>query len=126
MDNKIMKYEENFFRITINKIKSFFSKNKVEEIKQEKKEDIKEEIREEIKEETTNNEKQKFVELVRKFNAREIEEKDLTQQEIEKLTKYYKNRDMELDKEIANQKRILENLNLRLNRLAEKTMALKV
>ena len=31
----------------------------------------------------------KFVELVRKFNAREIEEKDLTPGEVEQLMKYY-------------------------------------
>lgn len=119
MDNKIMKYEENFLGRIINKIKTLFCKNKTQE-----KEPIKEIVEETN---TSNNEeaKQKFVELVRKFNAREIEEKDLTTEEIEQLTRYYENRDKELDKEIASQKRILENLNMKLNRLSEKTMSLK-
>lgn len=120
MNNKIMKYEGNFFGRVINKIKLFFFKNKVEE---------KETVSEEIKvEHVTNNDeaKQKFVELVRKFNAREIEEKDLTPEEKEQLTKYYENKNKELDKRIENQKNVLENLNLKLNRYYEKVMKLKV
>jgi hypothetical protein len=119
MDNKIMKYEESFLGRIIRKIKTLFFKNKTQE-----KESIKE-IADEQK--TINNEeaKQKFIELVRKFNAREIQEKDLTAEEIEQLTKYYEDRDKELDKEIASQKRILENLNMKLNRLSEKAISFK-
>jgi len=118
MDNQITKYENNFFGRILNKIKSFFCKAKIEE-------NIKESV-EEQKANNTNEAKQKFVELVRKFNAREIEEKDLTPGEVEQLMKYYKSRDKELDEEIARQKKLLENLNIKLNRLLEKVINLKV
>lgn len=119
MNNEIMKYEGNFFGRIINKIKLFFFKNKVAE---------KEIIKEEIKvEHLINNDesKQKFVELVIKFNAREIEEKDLSAEEKEQLTKYYEDKNKELDKQIEDKKKILKNINSKINRYYEKTMKLK-
>lgn len=117
MNNKIVKYEGNVFNRIISKIKLLFCKGKVEEVRVE-------EAR--VEKEINNEEaKKKFVELVRKFNAREIEEKDLTEEEIDQLTKYYENRNKELDEQIESQKRTLEELNAKLNRYYNKVMKLK-
>ena len=132
MDNKMMKYEGNFFVRMFSKIKRLFSKNKVQnseilkEIEDVKEEILAEEKNEEVKEDITKFEaKQKFVELVKKFDAREIEEKDLTAEETIQLTKYYLDKKKRLNKEIEMKNQKLENLKLKLNRYYEKAMKLK-
>lgn len=131
MNNKITKYEANFFERIFNKIKLFFFKKNIEEneIKDEeiKDEEIKELKNEETKEVKIINDeaKQKFVELVKKFEAKEIEEEDLMPEEVEQLTRYYENKDKELDEKIEKHKRVLETINIKLNRYYEKTISLK-
>ncbi|MBE5812417.1 MAG: hypothetical protein E7314_02025 [Clostridiales bacterium] len=125
MNNKMVKYNEKFFTRILNRIKLFFNKNKMEQITN--KEIVTENIIESNADNKNDNyeQKQRFVQLITKFEANEITKDELSLKEIEQLIKYYENKNDELDKKISSQKNILQNLNIKLNRTYERAIKLK-
>lgn len=100
---KLVKYEKSFFHRIWDKLKSIFSK-KEESLPKETKESKIENVVVENKEEFVQTDE--IRELVRRYESHQITEQEMTEQERNQLVAYYKNKNEELDREIARERAI--------------------
>ena len=99
----LVKYEKNFFHRTLDKIKAIFNRKKVvllDEKKAEKERHILVEQKENFVETYD------IAELIRRYELRQVTEKEMTEKEKKQLVTYYKYKNEELDREILRERAI--------------------
>lgn len=108
MKNEIIKTNTIWYKIK-NIFRNIFFNKKTDEIKVEKeKTNTQNDFKERIK--TFDEEKERLVQLQEKLRNNEIEEKDLSKEDINSLSMLYDGQINELTQEINNNKAILEKL----------------